>query len=229
LTKKYTKHKEPWGSFIDAKANAPQVLLKEVTKKKKGSVYVSSLTDPYQPIEKKYKLTRKCLQILLRNNFFVCVQTKSSLVLRDLDIFKKFRERCEVGFTITTLDEKIRKVFEPNSSSVEEKLKALKLLNENGINTYVFFGPILPFLSDKNLVKYFTTMKKLGVNSIMIDKLNLKPGVWKNLMNVLQENYPNLVEKWRKIFFGKSDYYKNLKFEIRRICNKSKINCIFCY
>ena len=227
-TKKYTNHKEAWGSFVDVKINAPEVLRKEVLRKKKGLVFISSLTDAYQPLEEKYEITRKILEILLRNNFSVCIQTKSSLVLRDVDILKKFKE-CEVGFTITTLDEGIRKVFEPFSSPVKEKLKALKILNRNEIETYAFFGPVLPYLSDKNLEEYFQTMKNLGVSSVWIDKLNLKPKVWEKLQIVLKENFPELVEKWRRIFFEKNNYYQKLKKEIEKLGNQEKIKIIFCY
>lgn len=226
-TKKYTQHKEEWGSFVDVKINSAEVLRKEVLNKKKGSVFLSSLTDPYQPLEKKYELTRKCLEILQRNNFSICIQTKSSLVLRDLDLLKKFKY-CEVGFTITTLDEKIRKDFEPFSSSVEEKLEALSILKENEIETYVFFGPILPFLSDKKLEEFFKKLSGL-TDYFFVDKLNLKPGVWEKCEKILKGKYPELLEKWRKIFFEKSDYYQELKRKIEQITEKNNLKVIFCY
>ncbi|MCS7105980.1 MAG: radical SAM protein [Candidatus Aenigmarchaeota archaeon] len=226
-TKKYSQHKEEWGSFVDVKINAQEILRREILKKKKGSVFLSSLTDPYQPLEKKYELTRKCLEILQRNNFSVCIQTKSSLVLRDLEILKNFKD-CEVGLTITTLNEKIRKDFEPFSSSVEDKLKALRVLKESGIRTYVFFGPVLPFLSDENLNEFFEKLSGLA-NYFFVDKLNLKPGIWEKCEKVLKENYPELLEKWQEIFFGKSEYYQNLKDKIRAIANKNNLKVIFCY
>ncbi|MEM5834231.1 MAG: radical SAM protein [Candidatus Aenigmatarchaeota archaeon] len=226
-TKKYTQHKEEWGRFVDVKINSPEILRKEILNKKKGSVFLSSLTDPYQPLEKKYELTRKCLEILQRNNFSVCIQTKSSLVLRDLEILKKFKD-CEVGFTITTLEEKIRKNFEPFSSSVDEKLEALRILKESGIKTFVFFGPVLPFLSDKNLEEFFEKLSGL-TDYFFVDKLNLKPGVWERCEKILKEKYPELLEKWQRIFFEKNDYYKNLKKKIEEIARKNKLKVIFCY
>ncbi|MEM5794161.1 MAG: radical SAM protein [Candidatus Aenigmatarchaeota archaeon] len=226
-TKKYTQHKEEWGSFVDAKINSPEILRKEILNKKKGSVFLSSLTDPYQPLEKKYELTRKCLEILQRNNFSVCIQTKSSLVLRDLEILKKFKD-CEVGFTITTLEEKIRKNFEPFSSSVDEKLEALSILKENGIKTFVFFGPVLPFLSDKNLEEFFEKLSSL-TDYFFVDKLNIKPGTWEKCEKILKEKYPELLEKWQRIFFEKNDYYKNLRKKIEEIARKNKLKVIFCY
>ena len=228
-TRKYTGHEEPWGSFVDVKINAPEILRREILRKKKGTVFLSSLTDPYQPLEEKYKLTRKILELLLRNNFSVCIQTKSALVLRDLDLFKKFKKQCEINFTITTLDESIRKVFEPFSSSVKEKLRAIKILKANGIEVYAFFGPVLPFLSDRNLEEYFETMARLRIDEVWVDKLRLKPGVWDRLQKVLEENYPGLVGKWKKIFFEKSDYYRKLKKKIKEICERKNLKYVFCY
>jgi DNA repair photolyase len=228
ITKKFAQHKEPWGEFVDVKINAVEVLRKEVLRKKKGKVFVSSLTDPYQPLEKKYQLTRKCLEILLKHQFPVIIQTKSALVIRDLDLLKKFKD-CEVGFTITTLDESVRKNFEPNSSPVQEKLEAIKLLKENGIKVYVFLGPILPYLSDRKLEEYFETMVKLKVDEVWVDKLNLKPGVWESVSEVLEKNYPELLEKWKEVLFSRSDYWNKLKEKIEQICKKKRVNCVFCY
>lgn len=226
--KRYTTHKEPWGSFVDVKINALQILRKEILKKKYGSIFISSLTDAYQPLEKKYEITRKILETLMSLKFSVIIQTKSCLVLRDIDILKQFKE-CEVGFTITTLDEKIRKIFEPFSSPVEKKLEALKLLKENEIKTYVFFGPVLPYLSDKSLEEYFESMKKLEVDEVMIDKFNLKPGLWNKLKKLLEKNYPELISRWGKVLFEKNNYYENLRRKIREICRKKNLKCVFCY
>lgn len=227
--KKYTTHREEWGEFVDVKINAPEVLRRDVLRKKKGSVFVSSLTDPYQPLEKRYELTRKCLEILLRNNFSVWIQTKSSLILRDINLFKRFKNNCEVGFTITTLDDNIREKFEPFSFPVNEKLEALKILKENEIKTFVFFGPVLPYLSDRNLDEYFKTVAELKVDEVWIDKLNLKPGVWEAVSSVLENNYPELLPKWKEIFFSKGNYYQKLKKEIIELCKENKLNYIFCY
>lgn len=227
ITKRFSQHKEPWGEFVDVKINAPEVLRDEIRKKKKGKVFISSLSDAYQPLEKKYQLTRRCLEILLRYQFPIVIQTKSELVTRDVDLLKKFKER-EVGFTITTLDDKVRKIFEPHSSSVQEKLDAIKILKQNGIEVYVFFGSILPYLSDRNLEEYFQTVADLGVKEILVDKLNLKPGIWGSLSAVLEKNYPDLVEKWREVLFSKTDYWEKLRERIEKICGEKKLKCVFC-
>ncbi|MBM4136400.1 MAG: radical SAM protein, partial [Nitrospira sp.] len=115
--KKYTNHEEPWGSFVDAKINAPEILRRQMKRAVNGTVIISSVTDAYQPVDGKYKLTRRCLEELLPYQFPVEILTKSPLVLRDMDIIKKFRD-IEVGITITTDDERIRKIFEPNAPPV---------------------------------------------------------------------------------------------------------------
>ena len=109
--KRFTGHREPWGQFVDVKVNAPDLLKQDITKKKPGRVWVSGVCDPYQPLEAKYKLTRQCLEILAQNDWPVTIQTRSSLVLRDIDILKEGRY-FEVGLTVTTADDSMRTLFE---------------------------------------------------------------------------------------------------------------------
>jgi len=164
--KRFTGHTEPWGSFVDVKTNAPEVLQRQIKKAARGHILISSVTDPYQPIEEKYKLTRRCLEVLLPYQSSVDILTKSTLVLRDLDLLKRFKE-VEVGITITTDDDEIRKIFEPHASPIPARIQALKTLFETGLKTYVFIGPLLPMnpeaLSEK-LNPY--------VHSVLIDRMN---------------------------------------------------------
>jgi len=227
-TRRFTEHTEAWGEFVDVKINAPTLLAREVRRKLKGSVYLSSLTDPYQPLEQKYELTRKLLEILLQRQFSISIQTKSALVLRDLDLIRKFQD-CEVGFTITTLNDNIRKSFEPMSSTVEEKLQAIKELKENNIKTYVFYGPILPFLSDQSLEQYIKQIADVGADYIYVDKLNLKPGLWNKLDLFLKRDFPQLYEKWKETLLGKSDYYEKMKVKITSLCSELQLECKFCF
>ena len=140
---RYSDHSEPWGSFVDVKVNAPEVLAKQAAKAKRGVVWISSVCDAYQAVEEKYGLTRTCLEILAAARFPVSVQSKSVLLLRDIDVFRRFEE-FEAGFTITTDDERISRLFEPGASSVAERLAALAILKSRGIRTFAFIGPILP-------------------------------------------------------------------------------------
>ncbi|MDD1701340.1 MAG: radical SAM protein [Methanoregula sp.] len=142
--KRVTRHREPWGEFVDVKINAPDLLQVEISKKKKqGRVWVSGVCDPYQPLEAKYRLTRKCLEILAQNHWPVIIQTRSPLVLRDIDIIKD-AQNFEVGFSVTTADDGIRRLFEPNASSINDRIKALDELHKAGIRTYAMIAPMLP-------------------------------------------------------------------------------------
>ena len=99
--------------------------------------------DPYQPIEERYGLTRRCLEVLHTNQWPVTIQTKSPLVLRDLDLLKDFGE-IEVGFSIGTGDEELRSTFEPKAPRIEERINALEVLHREDIRTYVMIAPMLP-------------------------------------------------------------------------------------
>ncbi|MDH5448203.1 MAG: radical SAM protein [Candidatus Bathyarchaeota archaeon] len=227
-TRRFTRHKELWGQFVDVKVNALQVLEKAIPRHPKGRVFLSSLTDAYQPLESKYGITREILKILLDYQFPISIQTKSSLVLRDLDLLSKF-DSCEVGFTITSLDESVRKIFEPHSSPASERLDAIKKLKKKGIITYVFFGPILPLLSDRNLEEYFQTLAELKVDYVYVDKLNLKPGLWNVLEETVKMKYPQLVSEWQTVLRSKNDYYVRVRSIIQDICLEKKLECEMCF
>jgi DNA repair photolyase len=215
-----------WGSFVDVKTNAPEILEKEIRKNNSGNVLISSVTDPYQPLERKYEITRKILEKLKNTKLFVSILTKSSLVLRDIDLLKQMN--CEVGMTITTLNDNIRKLFEPNASSVERRLNALKKLKEEGIKTYIFFGPMLPFISDKDLEKTLKVLSELKPDKIYFDKLNVKnPFHWKKIKSFLEENYAGLANKWETAV--SNDYYEKLKQRIIEISKNYDIKYELCY
>ena len=164
--KRFTGHLEPWGEFIDVKVNAPHLLRKQLNRAKQGVVALSTVTDPYQPIEKKYQLTRKCLEALLEVQISVNLLTRSPLCLRDIDLLKQF-ETIEVGFSITTQDEGIKKIFEPYSSPIHARVKALRALHQEKIRTYAFIGPMLP-LDPKPLVAMLDGV----IDEVLIDRMN---------------------------------------------------------
>jgi DNA repair photolyase len=169
--KRFTGHPEPWGQFVDVKVNAADLLRLEITKKKPGRVWVSGVCDPYQPLEAKYMLTRQCLEILAQNDWPVTVQTRSPLVLRDMDILKKGRD-FEVGLSITTADDSIRYLFEPNAPPIKDRVRALDELHRAGIRTYAMIAPMLPgaeslpeILADK-------------VDHVIMDRMNYNHADW---------------------------------------------------
>jgi DNA repair photolyase len=141
--KKYTGHPEPWGAFVDAKVNAPEALERELRRAERGVVMLSSVTDCYQPLEERCRLARRCLELLLAHRFPVRILTKSPLVLRDLDLLRQFPE-IDVGLSVTTDDERMRRLFEPGAPPITARVDALLRLREAGVRTYVFIGPMLP-------------------------------------------------------------------------------------
>ena len=164
--RRYSGHKEPWGAFVDVKINAAELLRKQVARAKKGTVWLSSVCDPYQPLEEKYRLTRQCLAILAEAGFPVNLQTKMTLVLRDLDIIERFDE-IEVGMTLTTDDERIARMFEPGASPVGERIAALEKIHSRGIRTFAFVGPLLPG-GPEGLISALAGR----VDKILVDRMN---------------------------------------------------------
>jgi DNA repair photolyase len=163
--KRFTGHKERWGEFVDVKINAAELLANETKKKKIGRVWISGVCDPYQPLERRYALTKRCLNILAEDSWPFTVQTKSPLVLRDIRILQRAND-AEVGFTITTADERIRKIFEPGAPPSSKRIDALTNLHANGIRTFVMIAPILP--GAEGLVEAL----RGKVENVLIDKLN---------------------------------------------------------
>ena len=169
--KRVTGHKEPWGEFVDVKINAPELLEKEIRKKQRGTVWVSGVCDPYQPLEATYRLTRRCLEILARNEWPVIIQTRSPLVLRDIDIIREARE-FEVGLSITTADEEIRKIFEPDAPPIPERIASLEKLHSEGIRTFAMIAPVLPGAEG------LAQLLKGKIDYCIIDRMNYHYADW---------------------------------------------------
>lgn len=221
------RERREWGSFVDVKVNMPLVLSKELRKKKRGVVGISTVTDGYQQIEKKYEATRRCLEQLLRFDFPISIQTKSSLVLRDLDLIQQFSQR-DIGITITTIDEEARKKYEPSSSPVEERLSALEEIAKEGIETWVFIGPVMPYITDKNeeLATLIKELARANVGKIMIDKLRMKPGLEEKISSFLSEYYPELMPKYKRLDEG---YFQGVKSKIVRLCKEQEVKYECCF
>lgn len=207
---RWRKQDEAWGEFVDVKTNAPELAARE-SKNKTGSVILCTTADPYQPIERKYRLTRKVLQNL-NPNMELCILTKSDLILRDIDIFRRFKN-CALGLTITTLNENVRKVFEPFSSSSHARLEAVKKLKQEGFSTYVFVGPILPYLTD--LEELFREVSPF-VDVLMFEDLNLSPAK-KEIFEAIKKNFPELEDKYRNL---SREFWLEKEKEIKRLGKK---------
>lgn len=218
--KRFTNHHEPWGKFVDVKINAPDLIPQSSAKYKNKSIFISSVTDPYQPLERKYELTRKILEKLIALQPKLCVLTKSDLVVRDIDLLKRFKD-CLVGVSLSLLDDRIRKEVEPLSCSVEKRITAVKMLKKAGITTFVFISPLFPELSDwKGIVQ----QTKEFVDEFWFENLNLRANNRSRVIQWIKSKHPSLLKKYLFIYSGRSDYWDELEKEIKHFCQKEKIN-----
>lgn len=229
--KRLSYSKNEWGKFVIIKKNIPDILKKELKKVRAGSILISSVTDPYQPIEERYEITRKILEEFLEHEGFkITILTKSKTVIRDIDIIKRLKN-VEVGFSISFLDNEIRRIIEPNSSKMEERLEALKIIKENKIRSYAMIAPILPVITENEIEKLLEELKSVEVDYILVDRLNIKYGNWNTLKESLRNIDEKLIKMYENILFSHNDerYFLMIKKKIREICNELRLNCHFCY
>jgi DNA repair photolyase len=228
--KRFTGHNEPWGDFVDVKVNAPEILRKQLTKIKPGKISISTVTDGYQPLEEKYKITRSCLKELMAYQYPVSILTKSSLILRDLELLKKIKI-LDVGITITTLDEEVRKVLEPKSSSSIERLDTLKKLAKEGIDTWAFFAPVLPYFSDSvdKIEELWIAFSKAEVNQVLVDTTNLYPKVYSNIKRILRSAHPELIGRYENIYRNRFKHQEELRWRVEMIARKYRIPYEICF
>ena len=201
--KRFTGHREKWGRFVDVKINAASLLQREIKKKRVGRVWISGVCDPYQPVEKRYELTRRCLEILSKHGWPVTIQTKSPLVKRDLELLRTFND-IEVGLTITTADENIRKIFEPNSPPIKERIETLERLHSTGLKTYAMIAPLLP--KAEGLV----TLLSEKADYVLIDKMNYHYADW-------------VYRKYGLEYAMTDNFFTRKKMELARALEKEKI------
>jgi DNA repair photolyase len=169
--RRYSGHSEPWGEFVDVKINAPALLAKQIVRAKRGTIWFASVCDPYQPLEERYALTRRLLEILVGRDFPVEIQTKSARVRRDLDVIRRIPQ-VEVGFSIASEDETIVRMFERASSPVAERIEVLREFKAAGIPTYAFAGPLLPGNPER-----LASLLAGAVGRVLIDRMNYVPAV----------------------------------------------------
>jgi len=205
--KRFTGHTEKWGSFVDARINIANVLKKQLKSPKyKGEqIFIGTVTDPYQPIEKKYKLTRNILQVLLDHKNPVSILTKSDLVLRDINLLKKFKN-IDVNFTVTTLDESWKKLVEPNSPTVKQRFEAMEKLANEGISVFAMMGPYWPIFTNPEAL--FKEFKRVRVSHIFTESFNTVGGNWTGVERILKKHYPQFLSDMRDILFDRKKFYE---------------------
>lgn len=196
--KRFTGHDEPWGTFVDVRTNAAEAAAKQLRngKLRGRSVMIGTVTDAWQPAEKKYRIMRELLPLFAENGLRVSVLTKSSLVLRDVDLLSAMGD-VEVGMTITGTDERARKAFEPGASPYEERWIALEELAERGVKTYAFIGPALPGVTDRDIGALLERLRKSRARHAYFDGLNYAPQNLPGLLKAARSVCPDSVNAYR--------------------------------
>lgn len=218
--KRFTNHVEPWGKFIDIKINGPDLILEKATKKYRNkSILISSVTDAYNPIEAKYKLTRKILEKLVYIQPKLEILTKSDLVLRDVDLLKKFKN-CFVVISFSSCQDDFRKQLEPLAVSINRRVAVLKKLKEEGIKTMVFISPIFPKITDWQEIIRRT---RDFVDEYWFENLNPYFAVRNNIIDFLRKNKPELINEYEEIWFKNNDYWDKEERAIKDFCRKNKL------
>ena len=217
--KRFTGHTEDWGTFIDIKKSEKKINLNKISKK---SVFLSSVTDCYNPLEEKYRLTRNILEQLVDSDCYLSISTKSKLILRDIDLLKQVKN-LTISISINTLDENFRKDMD-NASTIRERLDTLKELHDNGIKTVLFMSPIFPFITEwKEIIEE----SKNYIDEYWFENLNLRGQYKTYIMNYIKEKYPKYYDNYVTIYL-KNDkkYWNNLANQINDYCDKNSINYI---
>jgi len=209
--KRFTNHPEPWGEFVDVKY-WPDIKRPERYAGKE--MFLSSVTDPYQPLEAKYGRTRAVLEQLAGSGCTVSISTKSDLILRDLDLIKSF-PGAHVSWSINTLDEDFRRAMD-RGSSIERRLEAMRQFYEAGVQTTCFISPIFPGITD---VVEIIERAKGQCNLVWLENLNLRGDYRPRILEWVHENHPELDGLYRDIYAKRSrDYWTGLDARIRAYC-----------
>ena len=201
-------------SDIRIKENALLLLEKELkSKRERGTIGFGSMNDPYMPVEKSEELTRRALQLVRRYRFPVHIITKSNLVVRDIDLLKEIgRIYAAISLTITTTDDNLSKLIEPNSPISSQRFEALRQLSEAGIYAGITLMPVLPFITDEqeNLLDIVYKAKENGAKYILASVgMTLREGQREYYYEQLDKHFPGLKEKY-------SQTYGNQKSEAKR-------------
>ena len=217
---------------IEVKQNAPALLEKALrSKRKKCMIATGAMSDPYMHCEKELQLTRRCLEIILKYDFGVAVQTKSDLILRDIDLLEEINRaaKCVVQVTLTTYDEKLCKILEPNVCTTKRRIEVLEKMKERGIPTVVWLTPILPFINDtqENITAILNECAGAGVKGV-IDfgmGLTLREGDREYYYKALDRYFPGMKERYIKTYGNAyelpSPNAKKLKSVFHDICENN--------
>ncbi len=215
--KRFTNHPEEWGEFIDIKLCDKKINQGKLEGK---NVFMSSVTDCYNPYEAKYKITRNLLEQLIDVDCRLQISTKNKLILRDLDILKQMKH-LDVAMSVNTLDENLRKDMD-RASSISERLQTLKTLYEAGIYTILFMSPIFIGITEWKAIIEET---KEYINEYWFEDLNLRGAYKYTILKYVEEKYPSVYPMYEEIYIKRNPQKLiNMDNEIKEYCHKNKIN-----
>lgn len=217
-------HRERWGSFVDVKVNAAEILRKRIERmrKRQGTIAIGVSTDPYQPVERKYRITRAILEVLRETDFRISLLTKSPLVLDDFHLISSFGSRFHLGVSISVLSPELKRFLEPASPDPILRLKALAEFNSTQVKNFVFFSPLIPGFSDQEgeLEFIFRTIREFGINRILVDRMSLYSNVMRNFAEKLRRFYPQKYKRLMEYRKNKRAYLKEIKGKIISLSRK---------
>ena len=206
---KWAGGREDTGPVIFIKSNLPSVLRKELKRKARDVVMIGSITEPYQPCEKQFGLTRRCLDILLEHNWPAQVATKSTLILRDLKTLRALSEKatCTIFITITTLDEELARLLEPKAPSPGERLRVVERLGEEELEVCVCMIPVFPGLTDNEgaIRAVAEAAKEHGARRFLAGLLTLPGRVRERFLALIKTHFPDLLPLYERLY-GPSGY-----------------------
>lgn len=188
---------------VEVKRNGPELLEQALRRKRKRCMIgTGAMSDPYQPLEKELRLTRRCLELIDEYGFGLAIQTKSDLILRDLDLLKSIsrKTKCVVQITLTTSDEDLCRILEPGVCTTKRRIEVLRILKEEGISTLVWMTPILPFLNDtkeniEGILDACAREKVYGIMNFGIG-LTLRDGDRQYFYRKLDQHFPGLKQRY---------------------------------
>lgn len=221
---------------VEVKQNAPELLERELrSKRKKCMIGTGAMCDPYMHCEEQLELTRRCLEIIERYEFGVAIQTKSNRILRDLDLLKRINEKtkCVVQMTLTTYDEELCRLLEPNVCTTGERFEALQIFRDNGIPTVVWLSPILPYINDtreniEGILDYCIQAKVKGIICFGMG-VTLREGDREYFYAALDRHFPGLKERYREKYGYSYEVVSDNHSELMKIfeerCHANDIIC----
>jgi DNA repair photolyase len=199
-----------YGASVRVKVNIPEVLDREVHRRswQRETVAFGSATDPYQPAEGRYRLTRRCMEVLLAADTPFSLITRSPMVVRDLDILVEASARLAVSvtFSVPTLDERIWRTTEPDTPPPYQRLRALRRLTDAGITAGVGVAPLLPGISDRPelVADVVRAARDAGAAHLWWNVLNLRPGTREHFMEALARDWPEQLKRYERLYDGRA-------------------------